>query len=323
MQKVLLTFLIVFVGAFAGCQTKQSNQGSTNQTKTTPAAHVIPRFDGDRAFEYLKKQTEFGARVPNTQAHQRCAAFLQDELRTFADTVIVQPFTHRAYDGSHLYLSNIIASWNLNVRRRILLCAHWDSRPYADLDPNPANRSKPVPGANDGASGVAVLLEIARHLKSQPPSIGVDIVFFDGEDYGRASDLDNFCLGSKYFARRRPSHINPEFGILLDMVGDAQLEIPKERNSVDLAPDIVQLVWSVARDIGSTAFIDAVGDAVYDDHIPLNQAGIKTINIIDFAYPDRSHRYWHTLDDTPDKCSPESLEEVGSVLLHVLYRKLQ
>jgi len=294
-----------------------------NQAKTISEAHVIPRFDGERAFEYLRKQVEFGSRVPNTPPHQRCAAFLRDELLALADTVIIQPFTHRAYDGSTLYLSNIVASWNVKAQRRILLCAHWDSRPYADQDPNPANRTKPVPGANDGASGVAVLLEIAHHLKSQPPPVGVDIVLFDGEDYGRASDLDNFLLGSKYFARRRPSYINPEFGILLDMVGDAQLEIPKERYSVELAPDIVELVWSVARDIGSTVFIDAAGDDIYDDHLPLNQAGIKTINIIDFAYPDRSHRYWHTLEDTPDKCSPESLEEVGSVLLHVLYRKLR
>lgn len=311
---------ISFLGTLIGCQAKQSNH--SDSTKAKSEMLVIPRFDGNRAFEYLKVQTEFGPRVPNTEAHRRCAAFLENELRTFADTVLVQPFAHKGYDGSNLYLVNIIASWNLHASRRILLCAHWDSRPWADQDPNPANRTKPVPGANDGASGVAVLLEIAHHLKSQPPSIGVDIVLFDGEDYGRASDLDNFLLGSKYFARRRPSYINPEFGILLDMVGDAQLEIPKERNSVELAPDIVQLVWSIARDIGMTAFVNAVGDDVYDDHLPLNQAGIKTINIIDFAYPDGSHRYWHTLEDTPDKCSPESLEEVGSVLLHMLYRTL-
>lgn len=300
---------------------KQPASGGAARSEQGKTSSHVPTFDGKRAFDYLVVQTKFGPRVANTNAHRACLHYLGTELQKYADTVYFQPFTHVGYDGKTLYLSNIIASFNVEAKKRILLCAHWDSRPWADQDPDPKNHTKPILGANDGASGVAVLLEIARHLKSQPPSIGIDIVLFDGEDYGKSGDLNNFLLGSRYFVKNKPPSIAPEFGILLDMVGDTQLELPKESNSVKYAPDIVNLVWSTARDVGSTAFIDAIGDDVYDDHIPLNQAGIKTIDIIDFAYPDQSHQYWHTLEDTPDKCSPESLAEVGNVVLHVIYRK--
>jgi Zn-dependent M28 family amino/carboxypeptidase len=202
-----------------------------------------------------------------------------------------------------------------------LLCAHWDSHPWASQDANPANRNTPIPGANDGASGVAVLLEVARLLKANPPTIGVDIVLFDGEDYAKANDLSGYLRGSKYFARNKPANYNPVYGILLDMIGDAELEILKEGFSVRYAPDIVQLVWETARNLNITQFKNELGQEVIDDHLPLNEVGIKTINLIDFNYPDATHRYWHTLDDTPDKCSPESLEAVGVLLLNLIYRQ--
>lgn len=307
-----------------GCEMRRNQEVIKEVTsKTQPMQISVPRFDGKRAFEFLVAQTNFGPRVPNTEAHRNCLNFITRELGQLADTVYHQPFRHTGYDGKLLYLTNIVASWNREAQRRILLCAHWDSRPWADQDPDPVNRSKAVPGANDGASGVAVLLEIARHLKTQSPSVGVEIVLFDGEDYGRAGDLDHFVLGSKYFVQQMRKPFAYEFGILLDMVGDSQLEILKERNSLRYAPDIIDLVWSAARDVGSTSFVDVIGDEVYDDHVPLNEAGVKTIDIIDFAYPDQSHRYWHTVEDTPDKCSPESLEEVGNVVLYVIYQILR
>ncbi len=302
------------------CRAKKSDQPQKTNQKPQTAVQTVPTFSGKRAFGYLIAQTTFGPRVANTAAHRNCLEYLQTELRINADTVLLQPFTHPGYDGKTLHFTNIIASFNLRAEKRIMLCAHWDTRPWADQDANPKNRNNPIPGANDGASGVAVLLEMSRHLKAQPPSIGVDLVLFDGEDHGKAHDFDNFLLGSKYYARTKPPEFNPDFGILLDMVGDAQLELPKEQNSMTYAPDIVRKVWSAALEVGSAAFIDAEGEAVHDDHVPLNQAGIKTIDIIDFNYPDQSQRYWHTLEDTPDKCSPESLEQVGKVLLQVIYR---
>jgi len=314
MRQLLTLVLLVFLTA---CANKQPGP----EKKTEPSTSV-PVFDGKRAFAYLVTQTDFGPRVANTPAHEKCLTYLYSELKQFADTVWLQPFTHKGYEGTFLRFTNVIASFNpANGRtsRRIILCAHWDSRPWADQDTLAKNRAKPVPGANDGASGVAILLEIARQMKTTPPPIGVDVVFFDGEDYGRSRDLDNFLLGSRYFAKNKPAGFNPDFGILLDMVGDAQLEIPKEANSLQFAPDVVDLIWSTARGLGITTFIDAPGETVYDDHLPLNEAGIRTIDLIDFNYPDESNRYWHTVEDTPDKCSPESLEDVGSVLLHVLY----
>jgi glutaminyl-peptide cyclotransferase len=311
---------LLLLPACMGCGSKP--EPSKEPVKNAQPAISIPQFDGKRAFDLLVAQTNFGPRVPNTDPHRICLNFLHTQLQNFADTTYLQPFTHKGYDGKTLYLTNVIASWNVRAARRILLCTHWDSRPWADQDPDPKNRAQPVPGANDGASGVAVLLEIAHHLNKQSPLIGIDVVLFDGEDYGKEHDLNNFLLGSKYFAKHKPFPYTHEFGILLDMVGDAQLEIPKERNSVHYAPDIVNLVWSIARDIGSTAFVDMIGSDVYDDHVPLNEAGIKTIDIIDFNYPDETHRYWHTLEDTPDKCSPESLEQVGNVLLQLIYRRL-
>ncbi|HLF14410.1 MAG TPA: M28 family peptidase, partial [Bacteroidota bacterium] len=207
----------------------------------------------------------------------------------------------------------------LKSTTRILLLAHWDSRPWADEEADSSLHSRPVPGANDGASGVAVLLEVARHLKSTPPAVGVDILFTDGEDYGKHNDPGGFLHGARYFATHLPPGYRPAFGILLDMIGDARLEIPRERHSLDFAPDIVDLVWSTANRLGFSQFVDATQGRITDDHLPLNAAGIPTIDLIDFDYPDQTNRYWHTLQDSTDKCSPESLEAVGTVLLTVVY----
>lgn len=308
-------FILLISWMLLGCAEKANKQDHNTQKQSI----VIPAFDGENAFNYLVKQVEFGPRVPNTPAHHACRDFLFNELKNFADNVKLQNFKENAY-GTELNLSNIIAEFNPEIRERILLCAHWDTHPWASQEIDPQKRNTPIPGANDGASGVAVLLEISRILKNHKPNIGVDIILFDGEDYAKANDLNAYLRGSKYFAKNKPKDYNPKFGILLDMIGDANLEIKKEGYSLRYAPDIVQLVWSIASELNFIEFVNFPGEEIIDDHIPLNQVGIKTINLIDFNYPDETHRYWHTLEDTPDKCSSRSLYIVGTVLLNVIYR---
>jgi glutaminyl-peptide cyclotransferase len=278
----------------------------------------IPTFHGNDAFAYLEKQTEFGARNPNSAGHEACLGFLADTLRRSADQVRLQHFTHTGYD-EELWLTNVIASFRPELQNRILLCAHWDTRPRADRDENPMRRNQPILGANDGASGVAVLLHLARLMKALPPPIGVDLVLFDGEDYGFEGDPSNYLLGSRFFASEKSADYQPRFGILLDMVGDKSLELPQEQNSIQLAPDIVELVWGKARELGIRQFSSRTGEAIIDDHLPLNDAGVRTIDIIDLNYPDHTNRFWHTHNDIPQNCSPESLEAVGRVLVHVIY----
>lgn len=320
MKKSILTFMLIF--AILGCYSRkdpppqaQKKEGAGKIT----TRHDPPRFNGERAFELLKKQTEFGPRVPGTKAHRSCMNYLRSYLSKYADKVELQEFTHAGYGGSKLRMANIFGSFNSESKTRILLLAHWDSRPWADQDPQVKNRNMPVPGANDGASGVGVLMEIARHLKSNPPATGVDILFTDGEDYGKEGDTQNYLLGAKYFSKNMPAGYKPDFGILIDMVGDKELELMRERYSIGYAPQYVDLIWNTARDLGVNQFSDEIQNWVMDDHLPLNEAGIPTVDIIDFNYPDGTNRFWHTLEDLPDKCSPSSLAAVGDVLLSVIY----
>lgn len=271
-----------------------------------------PGFDGQGAFRYLERQCEFGPRPPGSPAHEETLAWLTEELGRLADDVAVQRFTAVSDTGS-VDLANVIASFRPKDRRRLLLAAHWDTRPIADRDPDPGARSKPILGANDGASGVAVLLELARMMSERGPSLGVDLVFFDGEDGGDGGGLSDWCLGSTYYASRMGSYC-PAYAVVVDMIGDADLSIRREPNSVGTSDEAVERVWSAAHRVGATAFVDRTGPAVYDDHVPLIRAGVPSVLVIDFDYP-----YWHTLEDTPDKCSPESLEQVGSVLASLVY----
>lgn len=315
---------LALLGLIVGCsQQVQDRRLSDAPTPETAAVAdprpPVPVFDGRRAFDYLTRQTSFGPRNPNSPGHAACRTYLAATLRSFADDVRLQDFTHPGYGGELLKLTNIIASFRPDLKERILLCAHWDTRPRADRDEDPARRDDPILGANDAGSGVAILLELASLLRQTPPPVGVDIVLFDGEDYGLEGDHGMYLLGSRFFAKNRTAGIVPRFGILLDMVGDAQLEIPQELHSLKYAPDIVSLVWKTARELGIHQFVDRPGDEILDDHVPLNEAGIKTVNLIDFNYPDATHRYWHTHQDIPEHCSPESLGAVGTVVTHVVY----
>ncbi|MBI3003865.1 MAG: M28 family peptidase [Ignavibacteriales bacterium] len=281
----------------------------------------VPAFDGQEAYRFLTAQTDFGPRNPGSQGYRKCLRFLQDEMAKHAEEVFLQEFTHTNFKGETHNYANIVSRFNRTAIVRVLLTAHWDTRPWADNDQDPSNHNKPILGANDGASGVAVLLEIARHLKKNPPLIGVDIVFFDAEDVGRHGDQKSYAIGSLHFAKNMPRNINARFAVNLDMVGDKVLTIPREQNSDRYAPGVMNLIYSTAEELGISEFVNGVGEEIFDDHIPLNEAGIPAVDLIDFNYPDNSNRYWHSLEDTPDKCSPQSLEAVGKVLLHILYKK--
>ncbi len=282
------------------------------------AARQLPVFDGQSAYNFLLKQCEFGPRASGTAGHQHCQDYLIQTLRTYADEVSTQPFllTYKTPKGEprSAQASNIIANFQPNIGNRILLCAHWDTRPWAERDPNPANHDKPILGANDGASGVAVLLEMARILAQNKPAVGVDIILFDGEDAGQEGEERSYARGAAAFAAQADPHYRPRLGILLDMIGDANLTIYKEAHSTQFAPAIVEKVWNKAEELGIGEFIPQIGYAIFDDHLPLLEAGIPCIDLIDFDYP-----HWHTLQDTPDKCSAASLEKIGRLLVALIY----
>ncbi|HUI65528.1 MAG TPA: M28 family peptidase [Bacteroidota bacterium] len=328
-----LLILLCCLSVLAGCSRSNKAPGAAGgspeespsavQTTTNrPTGSAMPKFSGAEAFSFLKAQTAFGPRNPGSMGHGACLQYLAGTLAPLADTLWLQRFHHDGYDGESFSLTNVIASFNVKAASRILLCAHWDTRPRAENDPDKSRRNEPILGANDGASGVAVLLEVGRLLKSTPPSIGVDIALFDGEDYGKEGDHQSYFLGARYFASAKQASYNPRFGILLDMVGDKFLDLPKEQYSVQYAPDVVDLVWNAAASLGIGQFQDEPGEEVLDDHIPLNEAGIKTIDIIDFNYPDPTNRFWHSHQDTPENCSAESLEAVGTVITKVVYSQL-
>jgi Peptidase family M28 len=275
----------------------------------------VPPFNGEQALADVETIVAFGPRVPGSKAHEAELDFLRSQLEPLADRLTLEPVWVVSPEGDTLYGRNLIASFNLRPSRnkRIMLSAHWDSRPHADQDPDPNKRKMPVPGANDGASGTAVLLETARMLHAHPPDIGVDILLFDLEDVGQDSTVD-FAAGSEQFVKANDGY-RPTFGINLDMVCDKDLRLPKEGNSVRGASRTVDMVWKAARDADAKGFVDQVAGPVIDDHIPFLKRGIQVVDVIQSPFP----RYWHTVSDTPDKCSAESLGEVGSVIARVVY----
>ena len=284
---------------------------------------TAPYFDGKAAFGLLERQVAMGPRQPGSPGHAALVQFLEDYLGPRADAVKVQMVTRaHPYRDESLQITNILARFNPSARRHVLALAHYDTREVADQDELPANRGQPILGANDGASGVAVLLTLAEILAHEAPPVGVDLLFVDAEDVGRSGDVDNFGLGTKAFIPEMAVLLDgawPEYAVLLDMVGDAELELPMEYYSFRDARALVQRIWSLAGDLGYTQFQAEVGSAVYDDHMPFLEAGIPAVNIIDIEYPNAETNYWHTLADTPDKCSPESLEAVGTVLTTLIY----
>ncbi len=280
-------------------------------------------FDGATAFGYLEQQVKFGYRIPGTEGHVKTAAWLDSLLRQRADTVIEQAWNHVTAGGDTLPMRNYIARFNLAATERVLYLAHWDTRPISDNDKYKGDRNQPVPGANDGASGVAVLLGVADVLKRTPPKVGVDLLFVDGEDYGdfHAPSPDDVLIGSRYYAKHQVPGNKPLYAILFDMVGDKNLNLKRESNSLLGAPEVVELVWTVAREIGHGQYFETGnGHTLTDDHVELQKAGIRAIDVVDFDYPDTSNSYWHTPDDTIDKTSAASLQIVGDVAMALIRR---
>jgi len=285
----------------------------------TPGASAEQEFDGAVALQYVETQVAFGPRVPNSEGHRRTGAWILERLRATADSVEEQPFEHVTQDGDTLHLRNLIGRFRPESSERVLYVAHWDTRPIADRSSNIGEQRLPVPGANDGGSGVAILLGVADALAANPPRYGVDLVFVDGEDYGDFGEGHDTLIGSRYFADNYPSDApKPLFAVVWDMVGDRDLTLYKEGNSLAAAPEVVQRVWDKAAELGyGRVFRNERGDYITDDHIPLQNVGIRAIDVIDLEYgPNRS--YWHTLEDTVDKVSQESLQIVGDVAVALL-----
>ena len=282
--------------------------------------NAVPKFDKGNAFRYLVEQCEFGPRNPNSIGYKQCLDYLQKTLAGFADTIFLQPFVLDDLVNEESYdLTNIIARFKVDEPEQILIGAHWDTRPWADEDPEPEKRNDPIVGANDGASGVAVVLELARILNVSPPPIGVTLVLFDGEDMGRPGIPKSYAQGSLAFAKDLPIE-KPDEAIILDMIGDAELHIPIERFSYQQNRQLVKKLWGLAKVLNLGAFESRIVHTIYDDHVPLwAEAKIPAVDIIDFNYPNSNKNYWHTTQDLPENCSAESLGQVGTLLVHYIY----
>ena len=274
-------------------------------------------FDGTSAFRYIETQVAFGPRVPGTEPHRRMAEWLEKELTARADTLVVQRWTHVTTKGDSLPMANFVARFQPSAPQRLLFLAHWDSRPRAD-GPASTDSTAPVIGANDGGSGVALLLGVADVLRRAPPTVGVDLLFVDGEDYGdfTATPTD-VLIGSRHYAANQLPGPVPLYAVLFDLVADKDLQIYQEGNSLVGAPEVVSLVWETARRIGAGGtFIDTPRHTLIDDHLELQKAGIRAIDVVDFDYPS-----WHTAGDTIDKVSAASLQIVGDVAMGLVRRE--
>jgi hypothetical protein len=272
-------------------------------------------FDAARAFRDLEAQVAAGPRIPGSEGHRRVREYLERELARCADRVQVHRFAAVSpWDSTTVTLENVVAVFGEKSSQRLLLGAHWDTRPESDRDPDPARRSDPVPGANDGASGTAVLLEVARALAADPPRIGVDLVFFDGEDSGVNDQPETFALGSQRFVADHPAY-RPSLVVILDMVGRRGSRFLREANSDLAARPAVTTIWGIAGDLGVEAFVDSAGPSMWDDHIAFLQAGIPAVDVIDPTDPA-----WHTSADLPRNCSAEALGDAGRVVLELIGR---
>jgi len=286
-------------------------------------------FDAKAALGYAQAQVAFGPRVPGTAAAGKAGDWIIDEMRKRADTVVVQQWKHVTQKGDTLPLRNILARFKPAATERILYVTHWDTRPTADDDPVLGKRVGSFDGANDGASGVGLFVELADRLKATPPNTGVDLLFVDGEDWGDFGGYEDggapdVLIGSSYFAKHLPQGTyKPIFGVLFDMIADSSLSIQREGNSVSKAPEVVQRVWQTASELGySSIFTPQDGGAITDDHVPLLAAGLRVIDVIDYTWTMSDGRnYHHTTFDTMDKLSEKSVQAVGDVALALIRKE--
>lgn len=303
-----------------------------NRSKTVKTEVPVPEFNSDSAYDFIAKQVAFGPRVPNSKSHSACGDYLINTLNRFCDTVIVQEAQLRAFDGLLLNARNIIASFKPDRAKRVMLCAHWDTRPFADQDEK--DKNDPIQGANDGGSGVGVLLEMARLFSIQKPDVGVDLILFDAEDYGQPSESEfsrmehSYCLGSQYWAKNlhKPNYF-AKFGILLDMVGGHEAVFTQELASITFAPKALKKVWNTASQLGyGDRFLFKKTGLVIDDHLYINQLAqgrVPTLDIIEHDTSTKSnfYKHWHTHQDKLENIDKKSLKAVGQTVMHVVYQQ--
>ena len=306
--------MVVYVALACRGDAQKGNAAQTSaRSKSTSTG-----FNGTSAYNYAKAQVDFGPRVPGTPAAARAGDWIIQQMRARADTVLVQSFTHITANGKKLQLRNILARFRPDLKDRVLFLTHWDSRPVSESASTEAERKMPVPGANDGASGVGMFVALGDLLRKKKPTVGVDLLFTDGEDYGDFGPPEvDVLIGAKYFATHLPSpDYRPQYGVLWDMIGDKDLRIPYEMFSFQREPDVVARVWQIAADLGySDVFVQESGGEIVDDHIPLLDAGLRVIDVIDLNYPPH-----HTPQDTMDKISARSLGIVGDVAAALVTR---
>lgn len=331
MKKIILTSLICGL-ALVGCGNAGGSGKTTSASTMKEYQKVSPDFNADSAYQYVAKQVEFGPRVPNTKEHIACGDYLVASLEKFGANVTEQKMVVTAFDGTRLNARNIIGSYGADKKRRVLLFAHWDTRPFADSDADESRWREPILGANDGASGVGVLLEIARQINMKAPEVGVDIIFFDAEDYGDPTFAKNvpngewWCLGSQYWGKNpHVKDYKADFGILLDMVGAKNATFFREGYSLHFAESIVGKVWGTANQLGySNYFLNRSEGGVTDDHLYVNQ--LRHIPSIDIIQLDEKNdfgfgHYWHTHKDNMDIIDSKTLGVVGQTVMEVIYKE--
>ncbi len=330
-SKIMIALLIVALIAGAAFNFLPSNKAEVSETEEIEKVQPVgPDFNADSAYIYLQEQCDFGPRTMNSTAHDKCEKWIIQKFEQYGCKVTTQKATLNGYDGTPLRSTNIMASYNPKATTRIMFCAHWDCRPWADNDPDSTNWHKPIIAANDAASGVGVMIELARILKGSGLELGVDFICFDAEDYGTPQWFegedpgDTWALGAQYFANNLPKGYAPRYGILLDMVGGVGAKFYREGMSMQYAPAIVKKVWNAARQVGyGSYFPKDDGGMITDDHIPVNQtANIPCIDVIPY-YPDCAQSSfgptWHTIADNMDNIDKNTLKAVGQTMVQVLF----
>lgn len=330
-SKIMIALLIVALIAGAAFNFLPSNKAEVSETEEIEKVQPVgPDFNADSAYIYLQEQCDFGPRTMNSTAHDKCEKWIIQKFEQYGCKVTTQKATLNGYDGTPLRSTNIIATYNPEATTRIMFCAHWDCRPWADNDPDSTNWHKPIVAANDAASGVGVMIELARILKGSGLELGVDFICFDAEDYGTPQWFegedpgDTWALGAQYFANNLPEGYAPRYGILLDMVGGVGAKFYREGMSMQYAPAIVKKVWNAARQVGyGSYFPKDDGGMITDDHIPVNQtANIPCIDVIPY-YPDCAQSSfgptWHTIADNMDNIDKNTLKAVGQTMVQVLF----
>lgn len=320
--KLLLFSIFIFL--FSCKEGKKTETTTTTETKKV----TVPSFNEDSAFAFVKTQVDFGPRVPGSKAHANCANYFVKTLEKYGASVYVQNGNVKTFDGKSFNLKNIIASFNPKETKRVMFAAHWDTRPFADQDNK--NKDQAIDGANDGGSGAAVLLELARQFSLKNPSMGVDLFFFDIEDYGQPENSgypemqDSYCLGSQYWAKNPPiANYRPQYGVLLDMVGGENVYFTQEEVSRTYAPQVLEYVWQKASQAGySSNFSYEHTPAIIDDHYYVNAiANIPMVDLIhrDASSPSGFWKHWHTHNDKLENIDKKSLKVVGQTLMELVF----